>query len=942
MATASLSRMVRHLRQNETDRSGDRPDRELLERHLAGEPGAFERLVWRHGRAVLGVCRSVLGHEADAEDAFQATFLTLLRGACSIRQRDAVGGWLCGVAYRVAVKALHAAGRRRRHEHRAAQAETVSASPDLSWREACAALHEELDRLPEKFRLPLVHCYLQGLSRDEAARQLGSTLQSLKGRLERGRLLLRDRLARRGITLSAGLLAALGDSATASAVPPRLIQATLQAVTGRVPAAVANLIEGATRAMSPKLSFTAGLLVIAGLLMIGTALRGSLSAALPNDPPTPKVVPLPRQAEPAKADKPERSEAILCTGRVLGPDGKPVAGAKLFLRIRDPWEKKLPVRATSDKEGKFDFAFKRSELDANGYAGPWFQLIATADGYAPDWSYGDNPAAKIERTLRLAEDIPIRGRILDLNGKPVAGATLRLEEIHAYADPEAFLQTVRDRQWPRIDGKYWNGPFPGQPKVFTTGADGRFRLTGIGRDRVIQFQLEGPGIEYGPVRVVVRDMKTAVEPKQKGRFAGPVIHKVYGATFTHAALPSRLIRGVVHDKKTGKPVAGVQIYSGRFRVVTDAEGRYEVLGHAKSTEGYSVSASPVGKPYFSLGIQVADTPGLGPVQADIDLVTGIVVRGRVTHAVTGKPIAGAGVHHNPLYPNPAVRLFGPNGAGTSPCSWTLSGADGSYSLVILPGPGILGFIDNARKESLMTALITRQDLKDFFKDNEDHGNEDSLRIQAGVNSWTVVGQNQFSRLLLINPGANPGPITQDVGLRPALAVRGKVVGPDGKPLTGVVAHGLMQEWAYASEPLKDDTFAVRSFNPRRPRNLVFTHAARKLGAFVTVAGERKDPLVVKLEPLGSITGCILDEDGKPVAGMTVRLDCEHLFYEAGPRVKTDRDGRFRIDGLVAGQRYQARLGLPPFGKYLFAPFTVKPGENRNLGEMKLAPSGTGN
>src|SRR5207248_4687285 len=123
---------------------------------------------------------------------------------------------------------------------------------------------------------------------------------------------------------------------------------------------------------------------------------------------------------------------------------------------------------------------------------------------------------------------------------------------------------------------------------------------------------------------------------------------------------------------------------------------------------------------------------------------------------------------------------------------------------------------------------------------------------------------------LINPGANPGPITQNVGLRPALAVRGKLVGPDGKPLMGVVAHGLVQEWAYASEPLKDDTFAVRGFNPRRPRNLVFTHAGRKLGAFVTVAGEKKEPLVVKLEPLGSIAGRILDEDGQPAAGMTLR------------------------------------------------------------------------
>src|SRR5207302_3379595 len=136
-------------------------------------------------------------------------------------------------------------------ERRAARSEEASAAPELSWREACAALHQELERLPERYRLPLLLCYLGGKSRDEAAAQLGWTLQSLKGRLERGRQRLRDRLARRGITLSAGLLAALGDSATASSVPPRMVHATLRGgETGRVPAPVSALLHGGTPAMT--------------------------------------------------------------------------------------------------------------------------------------------------------------------------------------------------------------------------------------------------------------------------------------------------------------------------------------------------------------------------------------------------------------------------------------------------------------------------------------------------------------------------------------------------------------------------------------------------------------------------------------------------------------------------------------------------------------------
>src|SRR5205085_10429243 len=134
MATASLSRLVRCLHHSaEADRLVGLSDEGLLERFLAGDPSAFEQLVWRHGPAVLAACRKVLSVEADVEDAFQATFLTFLRSARSIRVRGAVGGWLYGVAHRVAVQALDASARRQRREHRAAQAEAVAATLDLSW-----------------------------------------------------------------------------------------------------------------------------------------------------------------------------------------------------------------------------------------------------------------------------------------------------------------------------------------------------------------------------------------------------------------------------------------------------------------------------------------------------------------------------------------------------------------------------------------------------------------------------------------------------------------------------------------------------------------------------------------------------------------------------------------------------------------------------------------
>jgi RNA polymerase sigma factor (sigma-70 family) len=182
-----------------------RSDRELLERFRSSrDEAAFAALVHRHQHMVRSVCRSVLRHCQDSEDACQAVFLVLAKKAESIRDGNAVAAWLHGVAFRIASQARKRAARRRLCERRAA---TVEASPgdDLSWREVQCVLHEELQRLPQKYRLPLIACCLEGRTRDEAARQLGCTFGALKGMLDRGRELLRKRLERRGVTLAAAL-----------------------------------------------------------------------------------------------------------------------------------------------------------------------------------------------------------------------------------------------------------------------------------------------------------------------------------------------------------------------------------------------------------------------------------------------------------------------------------------------------------------------------------------------------------------------------------------------------------------------------------------------------------------------------------------------------------------------------------------------------------------
>jgi RNA polymerase sigma factor (sigma-70 family) len=213
-------------------------DRDLLQRYVrTRDEAAFAALLERHGPMVLGVCHRILADEADVEDCFQATFLVLLRKAASIRKRSAVGCWLHGVAHRLAVHARAARLRRRQRENQAPAPLPSDPGEDITWRELRTLLDEELRRLPDQYRAPLVLCYLQGQTRDEAARQLGLTPTALKGRLERGRDRLRRRLERRGLALSAPLLAALLDQGATAATAP-LVVATLKLATAAGPAPV--------------------------------------------------------------------------------------------------------------------------------------------------------------------------------------------------------------------------------------------------------------------------------------------------------------------------------------------------------------------------------------------------------------------------------------------------------------------------------------------------------------------------------------------------------------------------------------------------------------------------------------------------------------------------------------------------------------------------------
>jgi RNA polymerase sigma factor (sigma-70 family) len=322
MATLRTDAVLRHLRRlaRPSDEAA-RTDGQLLESFVTrrDEP-AFAALVRRHGGMVLGVCRRILGNHDDADDAFQATFLVLVRRAASVRPRDRVAAWLHGVARRTALYARRARGRhwvREKHLLDLPEPATEHPGPDDDLR---PVLDEGLSRLPEKYRLPIVLCDLEGKTIKEAARQLAWPQGTLAGRLARGRKLLARRLASRGAALSAGALgAALAVDAAAAGVPAPLIQSTIKVATlvaagqvtvaGTVPATVAAFLQGVETSMAlarMKLVLTLGALA---LCLCGF---GGVAAGLGREDQ-----PAPVQEHDQQAPDPGRIAALV---RQLGDD----------------------------------------------------------------------------------------------------------------------------------------------------------------------------------------------------------------------------------------------------------------------------------------------------------------------------------------------------------------------------------------------------------------------------------------------------------------------------------------------------------------------------------------------------------------------------------------------------------------------------------------------
>jgi RNA polymerase sigma factor (sigma-70 family) len=300
-----MSEVIHYLRSTLLPEGADLTDGQLLECFVSRhEPAALEALVGRHGPMVWGVCRRILQNHHDAEDAFQATFLVLVRKAASIRSRARVGNWLYGVAHQTALKARATRAKRKWRESQVTVMPEPAAIEQDQWSDLQPVLDQELSRMPDKYRTVIVLCDLEGKTSKEAARQLGLPQGTVASRLARARAMLVKRLARRGLAVSAHILAAvLSEKVAAACVPAALLISTIKAVTsaaagqaatsGLISGTVAALTEGVIKAMllNKLMNVMTVLLVVAGLsggagLIYHTQAAGPAKAPQASERPT--------------------------------------------------------------------------------------------------------------------------------------------------------------------------------------------------------------------------------------------------------------------------------------------------------------------------------------------------------------------------------------------------------------------------------------------------------------------------------------------------------------------------------------------------------------------------------------------------------------------------------------------------------------------------------
>jgi hypothetical protein len=667
-------------------------------------------------------------------------------------------------------------------------------------------------------------------------------------------------------------------------------------------------------------------------------------------------------AERGREQQPDSvPQTVHVTGRVVNPQGQPVGGATLHLHFDSgnapgPEPATGPARATTRADGRFEFTALTSELATarsrrRGVPGPL--LAAFANGFGPAWTddlmIGEPDGVVIEL---VDDDVPITGRLVDLEGRPAQGITVRVLQLDATPnDLSPWLEDIQKEPDGFLPFNHFTKPLPvGLSSLIqpvTTVADGTFRLSGCGRERLVSLLIEGPRFETRVVKVMTRRGPSASvrfrHPDATGHLKNYEI-TIHPAEFTAVAAPTRAVEGIVTDASDGRPLQNVTIraeltsrngsidpyplfdWPGMFiRATTDTRGHYRLTG-LPMRDAVGLKASPAeSQPSRSASREFANPPGFEPTRCDVALQRGVLVRGQLTDRSTGKPISGT-VEYRPAVNNANV-LSHRDLASLEPVAVP---KDGRFTLVALAGPGLVAA--TSASDRFVTADVVQPSNPHPFP-----------------NVGGSLSPRQCHAFEAISP-ANPADEYQcDLSLAPGPEPTVTILDSEGNPLKGATVSGIppadvaREGWWQSRQKA---VFHVSGLTDHRIRRIFVHHVERRLAGTLAVRDADPSPLVTRLRPWGVVTGRLVDRAGQPRPGVTLSyhetIAGKTPFPRHIPRdVTTDADGNFAFEGLAPEVEYIIRIAtagtIAPSARVGEA-HSLEPGEPKSLGDVQeVAP-----
>jgi RNA polymerase sigma factor (sigma-70 family) len=917
-------------------------DRFVARRDAAGED-AFAALVARHGPMVLGVCRQLLVDRQHAEDAFQAVFLVLARRARSVRDPDLLCNWLYGIALRTARKARARLARlRRREENRTVThvetSSTEAADQIAMTREQAETLHKEINRLPGSFRLPVVLCYFEGLTLEEAAQRLRCPPGTIHSRLVRARERLRRGLTRRGAVLPAATIAfALSSQAARASVSSSLCETTTRAaIQFAAGQAVAPVATALAQEVLKSMVVTIVRLSVLAVLTLGTAAVcvGYTAFALArNDEPgrfsavtRPTTIP-----QPAEAIQKNAEGRMIVEGRVLDPDGKPVKAASVDLvgrprahraqKSMDDEESTILSQGETDADGRFRLESPRTS--STGFLE--LQALAAAPGLGLGWATLNPDAREPTALLRLHAEQKVGLKLVDINGSPAPGVLVRVK---------AIGRASAKGEWE--GASLWPTPPQGLrawPRSAQTDNQGTLIIAGL----VPEYSVE----------LIVSDPRHA---RQNLHIEGASLATSKEITVTLE--PARIIEGRVLAADTGQPIPNAAIsvkasfgaLGARFTSNSRADDQGRFKASPYSGDYFRVRVVPTaGQPYLVGEAEFAWTKGAVRKELDVKLPRAMMLEGKITDTATGRPVAGASVRSIPAK----------QGVETD----VTSTHDGSFELAVPPGEGYLFILapslNFVPKEIGSGKLYAR-----YGPEQRQYAHE-------------IVAYN-------VKPGEELAPLA--VRLQSGKTVHGRLVGPGGQTVLDAVVLTRQQldpnnlTWLnHTFIHARDGHFELTGIDPDKGAPAYFLDADQEWGAATLLSGKHaNEELTIQLEPCGQARARFVGPDGKPVAKLNIwpyfqiimtpgpdrnsrskqdrgalaadaaylpNVDPKHYRSQGPQSVQTDADGKVTLTALIPGAPYRmvdwSTVNVEGKGAQARKDFTVKAGETIDLGDILI-------